>query len=108
MDQYNKACKKIMEARGVPSWVLEAYEVEKAVQLIYKLCANDLGVFKTLAGRLFDGVYSLGVKETDGEKYLDRLVAQVNHRRATEELRRRSNNGDKEAAEILNKENHHV
>lgn len=97
-------CEEIMKARGLPSWVLEAYEVEQAVNLAYKLSLNDLDTFEILVSRLFDLIHEQGDGMIEGENYRKRLVTQVNHRRALEELKRRSNNGDKEAAEILNKE----
>jgi hypothetical protein len=100
---YIYICNDIMEARGIPLWVLEAYEVEQAVWLAYSLCTDGQGIFKILIGRLFDGVYDLGSKKSTGEEYVNRLVSQVNHKRALKELKRRTDNGDKEAAEILNK-----
>ncbi len=94
-------CKISMEARGIPVWVLEAYEVERAIRLAYRVCADDIGIFNVLIGRIFDGIYGLGSTESTEEKYLDRLIFQVNHKRALEELKRRANNGDKEAAEMV-------
>ncbi len=101
-------CELLMKQRRMPMWIIEAYEVEDALQLSWELSSGDRSVFNIVAGRVLNKICEIFDKEErdlleEGRKpiYKQGLVDQINHRRVLSVLAKRFKSGDKEAGEIL-------